>query len=100
MLNKYGWVMFTNSGGCKWCDKAVDLINQYSEGTIYALDVKDPEWRKTFDKLGFLTVPQVYRDGHLIGGYEALLAYFNKFIIPINSVYPPPTAMDGLHASH
>ena len=53
--------------GCVYCDKAKQRIGTYTE---FKLDT--PDKIATFKALGFRTVPQIIRDGVLIGGYDQL----------------------------
>lgn len=69
MRNRF--VIFTKEN-CDWCNKAVDLLD--SENYSYFVwDVDDNPFAKEFLKWsGLKTVPQIYHNGHYIGGYAAL----------------------------
>ena len=68
--------------GCPFCDRAKDLITakgfQYVERVLDVGQVKEPNVEYfTVPQLhqlvpGARTVPQIFRDGQLIGGFEAL----------------------------
>ena len=65
---------------CEWCDKAQQLIAQQgmtSKKMIIGQDMTMLEF--TLATEGATTVPQVFRRGELIGGYEALVRYFERY---------------------
>ena len=61
---------------CIWCIRAKELLN--SKGIPFKnLDINDDELRKEL-KLkapGIKTIPQIFKDGNRIGGYEDLVEY-------------------------
>jgi glutaredoxin 3 len=59
---------------CPYCVKAKALLNQrgISFETIMIDDWSDSEWDDWVKKSGMKTVPQIYVDGNLIGGYTQL----------------------------
>jgi glutaredoxin 3 len=59
---------------CPYCVKAKGLLTQrgVSFETIMIDDWSDEEWDALVKKSGMKTVPQVYVDGILIGGYTQL----------------------------
>lgn len=58
--------------GCPYCSKAKDLLNKYNiQYTEYKLEeIKDFPWK---------TVPQIWWQGHFIGGYIELLEYIKLY---------------------
>ncbi len=72
-------VLYTTSAfECKWCIKVKELLNIYGFD-FYEKDInKHDEYKKEFVEAGFRTVPQVYLEGTLIGGYENTKDYLRK----------------------
>ena len=61
---------------CIWCIRAKELLN--SKGiTFKNLDINDDELRKELKVKapGIKTIPQIFKDGKRIGGYEDLVEY-------------------------
>jgi glutaredoxin len=57
---------------CHWCDKAKAALQQ-AEIPYFELNIYEKTDLQVFMiQSGLVTVPQVYRNGHRIGGYEAL----------------------------
>lgn len=58
---------------CPYCDAAKRLLNE--RGFSYEeIDVSDPEKKMELkNKTGWRTVPQIFIDEKLIGGYQELL---------------------------
>lgn len=68
---KHRFILFTR-GDCHWCTKAKDLLDSENWG-YFVWDVDDNPFAKEYLKQsGFKTVPQIYCNGHYIGGYLAL----------------------------
>lgn len=63
---------------CPWCDKAKELITAFGDVYEYFDIKKDPVMREFLVCNGLGTVPQVYLDGQLIGGYEDLHDYIGE----------------------
>lgn len=62
---------------CKWCARAKSLLAVY--GQEFVEDFRDsPEKQKAFKDEGYTSFPQVFRDGKLIGGYDALRDYIER----------------------
>ncbi len=61
---------------CGYCTKAKALLAEHGI-TPYLLDVSDPSIKRELIADGHKTIPQVYRNGELIGGYDSLVAYLN-----------------------
>lgn len=70
--------------GCSFCEKAKDLLKskqlEYSEVIIDVGQKKEDDKKYiTVDEIralipGVTSVPQIFKDGTLLGGYEALRA--------------------------
>ena len=61
---------------CIWCIRAKELLN--SKGIPFKnLDINDDEFRKELNEKapGIKTIPQIFKDGKRIGGYEDLVEY-------------------------
>ena len=61
---------------CIWCIRAKELLN--SKGIPFKnLDINDDEFRKELKEIapGIKTIPQIFKDGKRIGGYEDLVEY-------------------------
>ena len=61
---------------CIWCIRAEELLN--SKGIPFKnLDINDDELRKELKVKapGIKTIPQIFKDGKRIGGYEDLVEY-------------------------
>ncbi|MCW2286644.1 glutaredoxin 3 [Rhodoblastus acidophilus] len=69
------WVIL-GKASCKWCDKAIALLE--GEGVEYSyLSIEaNPQLRNFMIANGLTTVPQVYKNGQLIGGYAEVEARF------------------------
>lgn len=64
---------------CQWCEKAIDLLT-YREKTYHYMDIKKHEALRAFMiQNGLNTVPQIYLDGELIGGYSDLEHYLEDW---------------------
>lgn len=59
---------------CPYCEKATDLLHLYDIEFVY-MNVIGSDLYQFLLNCGKTTVPQVYRDGQLIGGYEDLVSY-------------------------
>ena len=62
---------------CFWCVRAKHLLE--SKGISYRdLDINNDDLRKELKikAPGIKTIPQIFKDGKLIGGYEDLVEYF------------------------
>ena len=61
---------------CIWCIRAKELLN--SKGIPFKnLNINDDELRKELkvNAPGIKTIPQIFKDGKRIGGYEDLVEY-------------------------
>ena len=61
---------------CIWCIRAKELLN--SKGIPFKnLNINDDELRKELKVKapGIKTIPQIFKDGNRIGGYEDLVEY-------------------------
>ena len=62
---------------CFWCVRAKHLLE--SKGISYRdLDINNDDLRKELKikAPGIKTIPQIFKDGKRIGGYEELVEYF------------------------
>ena len=62
-------------GECPYCIRAKDLLNR--KGLVFEeinLDGKDDELKSLRERTGQRTVPQIFIDGKLIGGFSDLAA--------------------------
>ena len=62
---------------CFWCVRAKQLLE--SKGISYRnLDINNDNLRKELKikAPGIKTIPQIFKDGNRIGGYEDLVEYF------------------------
>ena len=69
MVTIYTWTV------CPFCVRAKNLLK--NKGIAYEeinLDGKDEELKKLQDKTNFRTVPQIFINGKMIGGYTDLAA--------------------------
>ena len=65
---------------CIWCIRAKELLN--SKGIPFKnLDINDDELRKELKVKapGIKTIPQIFKDGNRIGGYEDLVEYLKDY---------------------
>ena len=64
---------------CFWCVRAKHLLE--SKGISYRdLDINNDDLRKELKITapGIKTIPQIFKDGKRIGGYEDLVEYFKE----------------------
>lgn len=64
---------------CFWCVRAKHLLE--SKGISYRdLDINNDNLRKELKikAPGIKTIPQIFKDGKRIGGYEDLVEYFKN----------------------
>lgn len=68
---KTRFIIFTRKD-CDWCIKAKDLLDIENYG-YFEWDIDENVFAKEYlRESGFTSVPQVYCNGHYIGGYLAL----------------------------
>ena len=73
------WVVVSR-GNCPWCDKVKSMLS--GEGityTTYDIDVL-PSIKMFIKDCGLNTVPQVFRNGKLIGGFGDTALWINDNI--------------------
>lgn len=56
---------------CEWCKKARELLQVYGKD-FYEIDITEDGVKEMFSEKGLRTVPQIFRESHHIGGYNAL----------------------------
>jgi glutaredoxin 3 len=65
---------------CPYCQSAKSLLAQngipYSE--VLVADDDDAAWAALFQRSGMKTMPQIFADDRLIGGYRELSTLFQK----------------------
>ncbi len=66
---------------CPYCDAAKRLLNK--KGLNFEeIDVSDPEKKQALkEKTGWRTVPQIFIEGKMIGGYQELLELDQKGLL-------------------
>lgn len=57
---------------CPWCERVKELLTQHGKEFEYINLENDVEAQKMFKEKRFKTVPQVFLDGELVGGFEAV----------------------------
>jgi glutaredoxin len=64
---------------CPWCDKAKDILTEKE----LDFEVWEPngDLKKVAKMLNIKTVPQIFKEGVRIGGYEDLVSYLEKLKI-------------------
>lgn len=64
---------------CPFCEKAKELLRETGEGiTEYAIDIQVSMGKRIMERSLMKTVPIIYRNDELIGGYNDLRMYLNK----------------------
>lgn len=65
----------TSAFECPWCVRVKELLKVYGFD-YYEKDINtSPQYKKEFIAAGHKTVPQVYLEGDLIGGYDKTKEY-------------------------
>lgn len=59
---------------CSFCNAAKALLKQRSVAyeEVSVLDSDDNTWDQLYEKSGMRTVPQIFVDGEILGGYQEL----------------------------
>jgi len=70
------WVVI-GQNGCGWCEKALLLLKGLGIEPLYLNSSEHPPIREFLKGSGLKTVPQVFRNGDRIGGFEELNKLFN-----------------------
>jgi len=72
-------VVYTTSAfNCPWCVRLKELLNIYGFD-FYEKDIHENETaKKEFVEANHKTVPQLYHEGVLIGGYEKAKEYLRR----------------------
>jgi glutaredoxin 3 len=63
---------------CSFCTKAIELLNQTSEVFTLISVQRNPYALAMMRTNGFKTVPQIYRNGKHVGGYDDLVIYLGE----------------------
>lgn len=68
--------MYTIYGteNCKWCDRAIELLDKLGEEYQYVDVGEDPKAQAMFREKSLRSVPQIFLESSHIGGFEALRA--------------------------
>lgn len=76
MSSKY--TVYSQQGfKCRWCEKATALLDQLGEA--YELRaLTRPELRKKATESGMTSIPIIYHNNVLVGGYVELDSYLQK----------------------
>lgn len=75
-MNK--WVVLKQEN-CLYCKRALDLLQDCSETDVEVIDLSTAPQIKDFVRAcGLNTVPQIYRNGDRVGGFEDLVEYFGS----------------------
>lgn len=90
------WMMYS-AGYCSWCDKAKALLEEHG---IFpdVVDVTEQGNLDEFRMTGHKTIPQVYRNGTLIGGFNALEQWLAENSLPIFMIPKTPYGDSGAPA--
>lgn len=75
MITKSKFVI-VGKEGCVWCDKTKALFHDRDIEFLY-IEAKDT-LRDFLIGSNLITVPQVFNDGHLIGGHEETVLWMEK----------------------
>jgi len=63
---------------CSWCDKAKETLSKRGEPYEAFLYTDHPMIVKLMGKAGLKTVPQIWHDGHHVGGCAELYKYLEE----------------------
>jgi len=63
---------------CPWCEKAEQLLSLLGHEIASKTVLDSPAKKRAFKESGFETVPQIYVNGYLVGGFDALQAIVKK----------------------
>ena len=66
---------------CRYCDAAKTLLESKELMYTYFDVDEDLDKRQMLKDKGFSTVPQIYLGDKHIGGYDDLVAYFEKGVL-------------------
>lgn len=66
---------------CVWCDKVKKMLREYPNVLIYEYNLNiEPIMLDFMVSAGFKTVPIVFHNGYLVGGYEESVRYFGGLL--------------------
>lgn len=64
---------------CSWCLKVKDELRKYSGIMVFEYNLHShPDLLEFIKAAGFKTVPIVFHEGQLIGGYEQTVEYLKE----------------------
>ena len=74
------WAVVTKDG-CPWCESVAKLM-AYCDIEYREVNITNDQLLRAFirEDLGLKSVPQVFHNGHLVGGYEDTVTYMNAFL--------------------
>lgn len=70
--------MVIGSDACPWCERVKELLERYEKRYSYFSITQYPQFKVMLTKLDLRTVPQVFIEDRLIGGYEDTKAYLER----------------------
>ena len=73
--------MYTIYGAtfCSWCTNAKDFLKHREvEFTYHDIQKNEGGWSKLAEEHGFKTIPQIFKDGVHLGGFDELKADFES----------------------
>lgn len=74
-------IIIYSKNDCPWCDKAKELLTKKSlafHEKKFGIDFTKEELRNIVGNPEKVTVPQIFIDNQLIGGYTDLVKYFDE----------------------
>lgn len=75
-MSENKWVVLKQED-CLYCKKALDLLQAEGETVVEVIDIQTAPVLKDFMRAcGLTTVPQVYYNGYLIGGFDGLEEWY------------------------
>jgi glutaredoxin len=76
--NRVSKYVILSRPGCPYCDKAAEILTLMQQD-FQKFDVwENPVLRDFLKAQGLNTVPQIFKDGERIGGYEELSQVFSE----------------------
>lgn len=74
-MTRWFTIYTTSAFECKWCKMAKELLSVYGINWFEKDIHENATYLQEFKDHGFKTVPQVFDEENLIGGYEATEKY-------------------------
>ena len=60
---------------CGWCKQAKELLESKGVSFTY-VDIQKEDWSEIAEKNNFKTIPQIFKDGVHLGGFQELVKEF------------------------